>query len=155
MRKLILTAVALTAAALLGAAPVVGARGEGAEEGAVAIGRSHDGAVFSAAALAPGRPATGSIRVWNDGTVSARFMLSADVTGDERLVRALRLRITTAAGRVVYDGPLAGFRLARLGSFAPGEGVTVRFRASLPAERAEGLHGLSLSADFRWGATQA
>ena len=46
-------------------------------------------------------------------------------------------------------------KLPRLGSFAPGEGVTVRFRASLPAEHAEGLDGLSLWADFRWSATQA
>jgi hypothetical protein len=163
MKTLVLTAVVL-AAALVGAAPLVGAAGDAAagplfgeemENGTLAIGRSHDRPVLSTDALAPGHPARGSIRVWNDGTIPAVLTLYAEVDGDPRLLDALRLRITTKAGALLYDGPVSAFAQAGLGTFDPGDGATVLFRAGLPAEQAAGLDGLSLSADFRWSATQA
>lgn len=164
MKRVLLTA-AVVALALAAAAPVIGAAGgaaagpllgSGTEDATVAIGRSHDGPVLTADALAPGAPATGSIRIWNDGTVPARMTLSADVRGDARLAGALQLRVTTAAGQLLYHGRLSELGHAALGTFAPGEGTTVDFRASLPAARAAAaLDGRSLAAAFRWTAAQA
>jgi hypothetical protein len=147
-----LLAVLVGAAALVTAAPGIGAGG-GEADGAPGIALSHAGPVLDAGALRPGQTVHGSIVVQNAGDAAARFRLSAAVTAPAALSRALVLRVSVG-GQTAYDGPFAGFAAVGLGRLEPGEGVRVDFAALLPSGAPAALDGASLAAQFRWDATQ-
>jgi hypothetical protein len=148
-----LLAVLVGAAALVSAAPGVGAGGGGPADAAPAIALSHANPVLTARALRPGQSVRGSVNVRNAGDAAGRFRLTATVNAPAALARTLVLRIRVD-GTLVYDGPFAHVPVVELGRLAPGEAVGVRVSALLP-EGARRLGGGLLTADLRWDAAQA
>jgi hypothetical protein len=119
-------------------------------EGAFSQSNSRDGqAILSAAGLAPGGSAEGSVTVANTGETAAGFTLSRGATG--QLAASLTLRVEDlSAGTVTYDGPLAGMNPRALGRFAPGEARTFSFRATLPGTADNAYAGSTASVRFDW-----
>src|SRR4051794_30547021 len=139
--------------------------------GGLAIQRDGAGLIFSPSALAPGDPATASVKVTNDGTLPydlalTREMLGSTAPGGCAVRDALTLKIVevTAGGtrRTLADGALAGVptRIA-LGTFAAGEArtyeVAVTFVAKHGATATDNDNCFQGSADrerFGWNAAE-
>ena len=129
--------------------------------GTLTMSRSGSGAIFSASAQKIGQESTGSVTITNTGSL-AGVTLSGSAGGS--LASALRLVIYKdndgSAGSAVYDGPLAGFSSASLGTFAAsGDSHVFYFHVSLPTTGTDAgdnaLQGQSASASFSWSAVQA
>ena len=83
--------------------------------GTLEMDRSGSGAVFSAAGMAIGGEATGSVTITNSGSLAGRYSLSGSASGD--LAPALELEIYKdddgVPGAKVYDGGLDELGLGR------------------------------------------
>jgi hypothetical protein len=129
--------------------------------GTLTISRSGTGVVFNSDKQKIGQEATGSVAITNTGTLDGAFTLAGSATGG--LASNLKLVIYKdndgQAGSKVYDGTLAGFASADLGTIAGGGSNTYYFHVSLPSTGTNAgdnaLQGLSASASFTWSATQA
>ncbi|TMJ96879.1 MAG: hypothetical protein E6G67_04025 [Actinobacteria bacterium] len=130
--------------------------------GTLTMSRSGSGAIFSASAQKIGQESTGSVTITNTGSLAGVYTLSGSAGGS--LASALRLVIYKdndgSAGSAVYDGPLAGFSSASLGTFAAsGDSHVFYFHVSLPTTGTDAgdnaLQGQSASASFSWSAVQA
>lgn len=128
-----------------------------------------DGAVLSAAGLAPGRSTTGDVTIRNDGALPGAFSLSsADLAespgrGGGQLSQRLQLVVVDlGASGAVYSGPLRALDSRDLGVFAPGEARTYRFTATLPGSGTppsplggdNAYQGASLRHTYVWTATE-
>jgi hypothetical protein len=72
--------------------------------------------------------------------------------GGEPLSSALRLRISSPGGSLLYEGPLAGLRRLQLGRMGGGQTRAFDFTVSLPAGVGNEVRGSALSAGFSWDA---
>lgn len=154
---------ALAVQPVLGAIEAKGSalRSSAIAEGTLAMTNSNSGAILSAAGLVPGATATGKVTIANTGTLAGIYRLSATTTGSALLASHLRLTIykdiEAGTGTKLYEGSLAGFRSAELGTFTvSGESHSFSFRLSLPSSGADNaLQGLNAVTGFTWSATQA
>jgi len=124
--------------------------------------RSGSGAVFSAASMAIGDDAAGSVTITNSGSLAGAYSLAGSASGD--LAPKLELEIYKdndgQAGSKIYDGALNGLSSVDLGTFAADGGShTFYFHVALPTTGTDAgdnaLQGKSASASFTWSATQA
>ena len=130
--------------------------------GSLAMSRSGSGAIFSLSSMKIGDTASGSITITNTGTLAGAYTLAGTASGSAALAGQLHLTIykDSDGGTAVYDGTLAGFSSASLGTFAAnGDAHTFYFHVSLPSAGSDTadnlLQGLSASASFTWTASQA
>jgi spore coat-associated protein N len=131
--------------------------------GNLAMSRSGSGAIFSLSSMKIGDTSSGSVTITNTGTLAGAYTLSGSTSGSAALAGQLHLTIYKDAdggGTPVYDGTLAGFSSASLGTFAAnGDAHTFYFHVSLPSAGSDtadnAFQGLSASASFTWTATQA
>jgi hypothetical protein len=112
---------------------------------------------LSVSGLVPGQSRSATIHVVNpaDGTVAlglAAQLADRPSVADGRLSEALTLRIESAAGAVIYSGPIGQMPVLRLGEVAAGARRSYRFTVSLPAGTGNEVAGSSLSAHFAWSA---
>jgi Camelysin metallo-endopeptidase len=129
--------------------------------GTLTISRSGTGVLFNADKQKVGQESTGSVAITNTGTIDGVFTLAGSATG--ALAPKLQLVIYKdtdgQAGSKVYDGTLAAFSSADLGTFAGGASHTYYFHVSLPTTGTDAgdnaLQGAAASASFTWSATQA
>jgi spore coat-associated protein N len=130
--------------------------------GTLEMDRSGSGAVFSAAGMAIGDEASGSVTITNSGSLAGEYSLSGSAGGD--LAPSLELVIYKDddgdAGAKVYEGGLDELDSVDLGAFAADGGAhTFYFHVSLPSTGSDAgdnaLQGKSASASFTWSATQA
>jgi hypothetical protein len=175
IRTLISKKIALSAAAI-GAVSIAAAGGTYANftatpvtisgnafaAGTLEMDRSGSGAVFSAANMAIGGEASGSVTITNSGSLAGAYTLSGSATGD--LAPSLDLVIYKdddgSAAAKIYDGALDGLTSVGLGTFAADGGAhTFYFHVSLPTTGSDAgdnaLQGKSAGASFTWSATQA
>ncbi len=123
---------------------------------------SHDDqAVLTADGMVPGSTANGTVTIRNAGDASGEFVLQARDLVDEpgpnggELSQVLRLVITQdGQPRNVYDGPLAEFDRAQLGTWDPEEERTFTFEVTL-GEVGNEYQRSAASVTFVWDATQA
>ncbi|MEA2330867.1 MAG: hypothetical protein QOH58_1005 [Thermoleophilaceae bacterium] len=111
-------------------------------EGTLSLRSSIEGqAIFSADNIGPGHSASGTISVWNAGSLWGALSLSAtdvvDTPGPGGGVLSQRLGlvvrdVTAVPGATVYAGPLDGLDGLPLGLLAPGGSREYSFTASLP-----------------------
>ena len=130
--------------------------------GSLAMSRSGSGAIFSLSAMKIGDTASGSVTISNTGTLAGAYTLTGASSGSSALTGQLKLTVykDSDGGTAVYDGSLAGFSSASLGTFAAnGDAHTFYFHVSLPSAGSDTadnlLQGLSASESFTWTATQA
>lgn len=130
--------------------------------GSLSMSRSGSGAIFSLSAMKIGDTASGSVTITNTGSLAGAYVLSGSTSGSAALAGQLHLTIykDTDGGTAVYDGTLAAFSSASLGTFAAnGDAHTFYFHVSLPSAGSDtadnAFQGLSASASFTWTATQA
>lgn len=131
--------------------------------GSLTMSRSGSGAIFNLTAMKIGDTATGSVTITNTGTLAGDYTLSGSSSGSSTLTGALNLKVYKDAdnsGSPLYDGTLAGFSSANLGTFAAnGDSHTFYLHVSLPTSGSNAsdnlLQGLSASESFTWNATQA
>lgn len=130
--------------------------------GTLEMSRSGSGAVLSAANMAPGDEASGSVTITNTGSMAGEYVLSGSASGD--LASSLELVVYKdndgQAGSKLYDGGLSAFDSADLGAFAADGGShTFYFHVSFPSTGSDAgdnaLQGKSADATFTWSATQA
>jgi hypothetical protein len=130
--------------------------------GTLEMDRSGSGAVFSAANMAVGGEASGSVTISNTGSLAGEYVLTGSASGE--LAPSLDLVIYKdddgGAGSKIYDGALDDLESVDLGSFAADGGAhTFYFHVSLPTTGSDAgdnaLQGKSASASFTWSATQA
>ena len=129
--------------------------------GTLSIGRSGSGAIFNVSAQKIGQEATGSLTITNTGTISGVFTGTASSTGT--LAPSIKLVIyrdnDNVAGSKLYDGTLAAFSSADLGTIVPAASTTFYFHVSLPTTGTDAgdnlLQGSSASTTFSWTAVQA
>jgi spore coat-associated protein N len=130
--------------------------------GTLEMDRSGSGAVFTAANMAIGDDATGSVTITNSGSLAGEYSLAGSATGD--LAPKLELEIYKdndgQAASKLYDGALNGLSSVDLGTFAADGGShTFYFHVSLPSTGTDAgdnaLQGKSAGASFTWSATQA
>jgi spore coat-associated protein N len=110
--------------------------------GDLQVTNSHDGhAIFQATGLAPGRSATGTVKLLNSGSLPGDLGLEQLDLQDQpgaaggRLSDAISLDITDVSGGnsvPIFTGRLGGLGSRPLGSIGPGETRTFKFAASLP-----------------------
>ena len=130
--------------------------------GSLAMSRSGSGAIFSLQSMKIGDTSSGSVTITNTGTLAGAYTLAGSSSGSSALAGQLKLTINkdSDGGTAVYDGSLAGFSSASLGTFAAnGDAHTFYFHVSLPSAGSDAadnlLQGLSASESFTWTATQA
>jgi spore coat-associated protein N len=131
--------------------------------GALTMAPSGSGAIFSASAMKIGDVVHGSVTITNTGSLAGSYTLSGSNSGSAALAGQLQLKIymdTDNSGSPVYNGSLAGFSSASLGTFAAnGDAHTFYFHVSLPSAGSDAadnaFQGLSTSESFTWSATQA
>jgi hypothetical protein len=130
--------------------------------GTLEMDRSGSGAIFSAAGMAIGDEASGSVTITNSGSLAGEYVLSGSAGGD--LAPALDLVVYKDddgdADAKIYEGGLDGLGSVDLGTFASDGGAhTFYFHVSLPSTGSDAgdnaLQGKSASASFTWSATQA
>ena len=129
--------------------------------GTLSIGRSGSGAIFNVSAQKIGQEATGSLTITNTGTIDGVFTGTAASTGT--LAPSIKLVIyrdnDNVAGSKLYDGTLAAFSSADLGTIVPAASTTFYFHVSLPTTGTDAgdnlLQGSSASTTFTWTAVQA
>jgi hypothetical protein len=134
--------------------------------GPLVAGDADGRAILTASAMAPGSSIAGSVTIRNAGDASGVFTLSAadrvDAGGPGAaagLSTVLELSVLdTTAGRpvTVYDGTLAAFSRAALGTFPAGGFRVYRFVVSYPTGRPaladDPYQGASTSVAFVWDA---
>ncbi len=133
--------------------------------GSFSLVNSRDGMpVFSAANIAPGDSARGTVEIANESseavalTLSRQALVDAPGAGGGILSQRLALRIErTGSAALVYQGPLATMPPLALGSLAPGGSRGFEFVATLPqgelgpaAENS--VQGASTSVAYAWTA---
>lgn len=124
---------------------------------------SKDGAaILTADKLVPGDHATGDVTITNVGDVRGDFSLQAanlvdnPGTPGHDLSRVLKLTITEPATHTtVYDGTLAAFTKAALGTWSDGDSHTYTFSVEFPSSSGDEYQGAGASVDFAWTATQS
>jgi hypothetical protein len=144
-----------------------------ASGGSLALSSSRDGsAIFTAAHMAPGHAASGTVTIRNTGTLWGALRLSAsgltDVpgAGGGFLSGRLRLTVREVTGTVpatVYAGPLATMPARALGLLGPGRARRFAFAATMPDGGApasptggdNAFANASTSVRYRWSASQA
>jgi spore coat-associated protein N len=141
-----------------------------ASSGSFALTSSReDEPIFTAANIAPGEAAAGTVTLENSGSVPATLLLRRGALVDSPglgggvLSDRLRLEVvdltSPAAPLTVYSGPLGGMPDQPAGKLAPGERRTFRFTATLPDSGPAGLQnsvqGASISVAYAWVAEEA
>jgi hypothetical protein len=115
------------------------------------------GAQLSVDGMVPGESRSATVRVANTGTDLATFSLASQIVdrvgpGGARLSDALALRLESAAGEVLYSGPVGHMPRLALGAIAAGAEHVYRFAVTLPASVGNEVEGSSLSVGFAWNA---
>ena len=110
---------------------------------------------LSVAGLVPGQSRSATVRVANDAAGAASLSVAPEVAdrqaaAGERLSEALTLRVESAAGSLLYSGPIGRMPRLRLGAIAAGAERAYRFTVTLPRAVGNGIEGSSLSAGFAW-----
>jgi hypothetical protein len=129
--------------------------------GSLTMIRSGSGAIFNASAMKIGDSLSGSVTITNTGNLAGVYTLSGSGSGSAALSGQLNLKVykDTDGGTALYDGSLAGFSSASLGTFSAGDAHTFYFHVSFPTTGSDAgdnaLQGLSASETFTWSATQA
>lgn len=130
--------------------------------GSLTMARSGSGAIFNSAAMKIGESVSGSVTITNTGTLAGAYALAGSTSGNAALASQLNLKLykDVDGGTALYDGSLAGFSSASLGTFAAdGDSHTFYFHVSFPSTGSDAgdnaLQGLSASTTFTWSATQA
>jgi hypothetical protein len=166
----LLALAALTAVALarVGDAPAARATATAAS-GSFELTNSGDGEpIFSAANIAPGGSAAGTVTIEATGSGAAAIVLRRgdvlDTPGLGGGVLSERLRLSVVditaptAPRTVYTGPLASMPEQRTGELEPGEARTFEFTATLPdgGEPAiqNAVQGASTTVAYTWVAEE-
>jgi hypothetical protein len=139
--------------------------------GPVALSNTRENAaVFTAAALRPGRSAQGRVAIRNTGSQPARLALTQtdlqDALGPNggRLSESLRLTVRdVGSARTVYAGPFGSMPRSDAGSLGPGQSRTFELTAHLP-DRGRPLsptggdnafQGSTASVRYVWTATES
>jgi hypothetical protein len=114
-----------------------------AASGSFEVTNSRDGQpIFAATGIAPGGSASGTVKIENTGTETAKLTLhrgalvDAPGLGGGILSDRLELSVvdvgTPSAPRTVYAGPLASMPDQHAGELQPGQARTYEFTATLP-----------------------
>jgi hypothetical protein len=105
--------------------------------------------------LVPGASQTGVMLLKGTGTVAARYTLSSTGLTDTPVspalsgVLTLRVEDVTAAPVTLYNGSVAGFSSADLGSIAAGSTRSYRLTLAYPAgANSAGLQGAAMTLDL-------
>jgi hypothetical protein len=111
-------------------------------------------AQLSVAGIVPGESRSADLRVTNGGGAAALSLVPHLVdrvgAGGARLSDALALRIESATGRLLYDGPVGRMPRLGLGEIAAGAERAYRFTVTLPGGVGNAVEGSSLRAAFAW-----
>jgi spore coat-associated protein N len=132
--------------------------------GTLSMSNSRDGsAILTATGMGPGRQATGTVQIGNDGDLGGDFTLSKSNLSDSPgpLGGALSSRLllsvqdVTGAPVTVYSGRLDGMGPVALGAMAPGAARTYRFTVTFPDGGApdNAYRSSAASVQFDWTAT--
>lgn len=99
--------------------------------------------VVDAAGMRPGQSATGTFTITGGGTLTGTYTLTpaslSDTPASPGLSTALRLTVEDVTGpaTTLYDGTVAAFTSASLGTVAPGVSRTYRLTLTFPAAAAD------------------
>jgi hypothetical protein len=146
-----LVAAALVAALSLSAAPAQ----LRLVDGTLSLTNSRAGGpIFSAAGLAPGHAARGTVRMSNGGSLPGTLRL-AQSAGSGALASQLTLVVRDLSSRsTVYSGPLTRLGALPVGRLEPGASRSFEFTAALPASAGNAGQGQSATVSYTWTATE-
>jgi len=130
-----------------------------ATSGIMTQDNDRDGlAILTAERLLPGEEGTGTVTISNVGDADGNFTLTAsnlaDVPADPAFSSVLTLTIADEA-ETVYNGPLASFSTADLGTWSAGEEHTYTFTVIFAAASGNEYQDARTTLDFTWNATQS
>jgi hypothetical protein len=141
-----------------------------ATSGAFEISNSDEGQpIFSAAGIAPGGSAQGTVAIKDTGSEPVALHLRRgeleDVPGLGGGLLSGRLQLTVveltgpAAARTIYEGPLDSMPEQAIGRLEGGEARTFEFTATLPesggASFQNAVQGAAMTVAYEWVATEA
>ncbi len=115
------------------------------------------GTRLSIAGMVPGQSRSATVRVANSGAGAAVLGVAPEVVdrpaaSGGKLSESLALRIESASGAVLYNGPIGRMPRLVLGGLAAGAQRVYRLTVTLPGSAGNGLEGAALSAGFAWTA---
>ena len=157
----------LVGVSMVGVQPQAPARAHPATRlvsGTLSMSNSRDGsAILTAGGMGPGRQATGTVQIGNDGDLGGAFTLAPSHLSDApgplggALSSRLLLSVQDVTGTPVsvYTGSLDGMGPVALGAFAPGAVHTYRFTVTFPDGGApdNAYRSSAASVQFDWTAT--
>jgi hypothetical protein len=127
--------------------------------GSMTVNNSGEGkAILTAENLLPGQSTDGTVSITNVGDAEGDFTLSAsnltDTPANPGLSGVLAL-VVTQDGAEIYNGLLASFDEADLGTWDAGESHEFTFAVTMNQDAGNMYQGAKTSVDFDWDATQS
>lgn len=113
-----------------------------------------DDLIYGLSKLLPGDSLTEYVKITNTSSSVNEYLLSIIGEGDSSLEKDLlkyvNVKITNKAGKVLYEGSMAGIKNLSLGKFASGESDNLKFEISIPFDLENKYAGLNpkLTWDF-------